>query len=299
MDPAPSKRPRRACTLTSGSSSSSENNAAAAAASLLGALLRDGERVVVVTGAGVSAASGIPPFRGSADAVWSKAVVETGTTRAFAADPEAWYGEFWFTSVGAWSSTTVRPNAAHEALATLARKFPSSVRIVTQNVDGLHRVSGVPSEQLVEAHGVVGEFRCLSSSPTRGPKEDCEYRHHKTVSCPEATSVATVPRCPTCGTLMAPLALLFDEAYEDHDRFEFDRVREWLRTARALVFVGTSFAVTLTDVALREARDRSVPVVNFNTHAGSLPRAWLLSLPRVVSVVGPCEETLRELLVHL
>ncbi len=115
--------------------------------------------VLVVTGAGISLASGIPTFRGTdPDAVWKRDVTELGTLQYFTEDP-----------VGSWrwymsrfdKVLTASPNPAHDALVELERwQLARGGRflVVTQNVDGLHRAAG--ARELVEVHGAADQVRC-------------------------------------------------------------------------------------------------------------------------------------------
>ena len=130
--------------------------------------IRQGKRVVVITGAGLSCASGIPPFRASrqkpedASAVWSKNVICMGTKRAFLEDPRNWWESFWLPSF-APARMRRMPNAGHDALARIA-SLARSVALVTQNVDGLAQRSAYwgPSLDIIEAHGRVGLYKCSS-----------------------------------------------------------------------------------------------------------------------------------------
>src|SRR5690606_4962346 len=112
-------------------------------------------RVVALTGAGMSADSGVPTFRGGQDSLWSQFdPMRLATPEAFAADPAlvwAWY---------AWRMALVapaRPTAGHLALAALANVHPD-VRVVTQNVDDLHERAG--SVDVVHLHGSLFRPRC-------------------------------------------------------------------------------------------------------------------------------------------
>ena len=102
-----------------------------------------GDRVVVVCGAGVSAASGIPTFRGADNAVWSEFVVQWGTRAKFLQDPAHWYKAFWHKKFPLGWATSRLPNAAHHALACIGRAH-RGVTVVTQNVDGLQRLAAPP-----------------------------------------------------------------------------------------------------------------------------------------------------------
>jgi NAD-dependent SIR2 family protein deacetylase len=104
--------------------------------------------------------------------------------------------------------------------------------------------------------------------------------------------LATCPKCPSCGNDVAPQALLFDEGYHSHDFYQFQTMEAWIASAEVLVFCGTSFAVTLTEVALEHARAHALPVYNFNT------QDFLESTVRldVANIPGPSQDTLPELL---
>jgi NAD-dependent deacetylase len=107
---------------------------------------------------------------------------------------------------------------------------------------------------------------------------------------PNANAKLTkAPTCPACGNPVMPQALLFDEGYHSHEFYQFERAEEWLSSADCLVFLGTSFAVRLTSVALDHAREYSLPVYNFNLADALLPPTARLS---VSNIVGPANETL-------
>jgi NAD-dependent SIR2 family protein deacetylase len=207
-------------------------------------LVATGKRVVVITGAGLSCASGIPPFRSKrseADAVWNKQTERVGTRRAFLQDPVRWYNAFWLQSF-APKHMRKPPNAGHEALAALTSLPGTHVRIVTQNVDGLHRATATQwnaDAHLVEVHGRVGRYKC--SSATGSSEERCPYvsercilpeqfsasararlGHRSAEAEAEGEAEGTVgelteaPACPSCAAPCMPQALLFDEDYADH-----------------------------------------------------------------------------------
>ncbi len=154
------------------------------------AALRAASRVVALTGAGVSAESGIPTFRGE-DGLWGQFRAEDlATPEAFRRDPELvweWYN---------WRRTkhaSAQPNPAHHALATLQDIVPHFA-LVTQNVDGLHAASG--SRDVLELHGNVWRVRCVAEGTTW---ED------RRAPLPELP-----PRCE-CGALLRPDVVWFGE----------------------------------------------------------------------------------------
>jgi NAD-dependent SIR2 family protein deacetylase len=99
------------------------------------------------------------------------------------------------------------------------------------------------------------------------------------------------PKCPGCRRPCLPQSLLFDEGYHSHSFYQFQTMEKWIAQADILVFVGTSFSVTITDVALRHAMDHSVPVYNFNLHERLSSNARL----NVENIMGDSSETLAQL----
>ena len=172
------------------------------------ALVDAAARIVVLTGAGVSAESGVPTFRGSGGLWKEYRAEELATPEAFARDPRLvweWYD---------WRRRLVAecaPNPGHEALARLALRRPGAVTIVTQNVDGLHHraardAAGAhdPTPALpMEVHGAIHRDRC----PACGRTDDSPAPV-------DATSSETLPRCRDCGSLVRPDVVWFGEALD-------------------------------------------------------------------------------------
>lgn len=219
--------------------------------------LPKGATVLVVTGAGVSLASGIPTFRGTdPDAVWTPDTLKFGTNAYFERDP-----------VGAWrwylgrfrSLARAEPNAAHTALAALERSYAAQggeLLLVTQNIDGLHRAAG--SSNLVEIHGRADRLRCTRSGCELGAPRGSIAREEVDVSAfLERPSRATLPRCPACGALLRQHVLLFDELYTMHEDYGFDRAASAASSAALVIFAGTSFAVGITEIVLDAACGRA------------------------------------------
>jgi NAD-dependent deacetylase len=96
----------------------------------LAQLIREHRNVVIITGAGLSAASGVPMFRSGDNSIWRLQAESLGTRRAFLKDPTKWYEDFWFKHFP-HKFTRCRPNQGHEAIAQLASAHPR-VRVVTQ-----------------------------------------------------------------------------------------------------------------------------------------------------------------------
>lgn len=223
--------------------------------------------VVVVTGAGVSAASGLPLFRGTdPDAVWNRDVTEIGTFHFFERDPVAWWQWFLRSFAGLLDA---QPNPTHRALAALERwqvERGGDFLLITQNVDTLHEQAG--SRRLVKVHGTADRLRCSRAgcplgAPTGSlPASEADFSLF--LSDPRRE---TLPRCPRCGALLRAHALLFDEYYDAHADYGFGRVRSALERMALAVFAGTSFSVGVTDLVLREALGWRIPVVSIDPAA--------------------------------
>lgn len=222
--------------------------------------MEETDALLVVTGAGVSLASGIPTFRGSdPDAVWAKDTTSLGTYRFFSIDPVsswAWYLARFEALAGA------EPNPAHHALVGLERALierGSDVLLVTQNIDGLHRAAG--SERLVEVHGRADRVRCdRIGCEHAAPRGSLPRTSVDMASFLAAPSRATLPRCPSCGALVRPHVLWFDETYTEHVDYGFGRAMYAASRASVVLFAGTSFAVGITALVLEQAEARGAAV---------------------------------------
>jgi NAD-dependent SIR2 family protein deacetylase len=235
-----------------------------------------------------------------------------------------WYNEFWLPCL--CIPKGVKANAGHETLHVLMERFPFTLRLITQNVDGLHATSS----RTIEAHGRLGLFKCIpdvdSDTDSESDDEDDRLVHlghrrkwrqsqTKTNKCPyqqkqsltvdqiEPSGVRETlkegkgpltepPKCPFCNNILAPQALLFDEGYHSHDFYEFQKMEDWLAEAEVIVFIGTSFAVRLPEVTLEHAKSAGIPVYNFNTHDMLEPSVTL----DANNVRGAAELTLPRLL---
>ncbi|MEW5900659.1 MAG: NAD-dependent deacylase [Acidobacteriota bacterium] len=158
----------------------------------LAEILRGRPRVAVLTGAGISAESGIPTFRGK-DGLWKQfRAEELATPEAFDRDPKlVWEWYDWRRGIiGA-----CEPNEGHRVLARWEKEFPSFV-LITQNIDGLHRKAG--SAKILELHGNIWQVRCVAEG-TVSENYDSPLRENP-------------PRCPSCGELLRPNVVWFGEA---------------------------------------------------------------------------------------
>jgi len=186
---------------------------------------RDAERVVVLTGAGLSTASGIPDFR-SPGGRWER--YRPVPLPEFLADAGArerswrYKGETWQVIRAA------RPNPAHEALAALALAGHVAL-LVTQNVDGLHERSGFPSARLVNIHGSDSEVECMA----------CHARAPRAVAQEAWEAGTTVPRCG-CGGPWKPATISFGQSLVAAD---LERAMTAAAASDLFVAAGTSLVV--------------------------------------------------------
>lgn len=241
---------------------------------LVAAILdKPSHRLLVVTGAGISLASGIPTFRGTdPDAVWNRETTEIGTFRYFVRDPVGWWS--WVLGLRA-TVTAARPNPAHRALADLEHWHCHPDRggrflLVTQNIDTLHEQAG--SRHMVKVHGSADLMRCSARGCIHGaptgtlPASDYDLQMLAEDPVPE-----NLPRCPICNALIRAHVLLFDEYYTEHRSYGFARVQAELDSMDLALFVGTSFSVGITDMILQSAFTRDVPVFSVDPGGHSPP----------------------------
>ena len=175
--------------------------------------------IVILTGAGVSAESGLATFRGP-DGLWEGHRVEdVCTPEAFRRDPGLVHA---FYDARREKLGTVRPNAAHEALARLDAEWPGELLLVTQNVDDLHERAG--SKRLLHMHGELAKGWCLA----------CDQRFHW------AGAMGERAACPSCGEAgrVRPDIVWFGEM-----TYEMERIDEALQRGDLFVSIGTSGAV--------------------------------------------------------
>ena len=181
------------------------------------------DRVFVLTGAGISAESGLPTFRG-ADGLWrGRRAEEVATPQAFRANSElVWQ----FYSERRKRHASVVPNDAHRALAKLESALGERLFLCTQNVDSLHEQAG--SKRVAHMHGRLMQTRCSRESCPTPPFDD--ERLYLTR--------ADIPTCPKCGAMLRPHICWFGEV-----PFGMDRIFAELRICTLLLTIGSSGVV--------------------------------------------------------
>ena len=211
-------------------------------------ILRDCRSVLFVTGAGISAESGVPTYRGIGG-LYEVGVTEDGlpieeilSGRMLHSDPELTWK---YLMQIADASRGAKYNRAHEVIAEMERHFPR-VWTLTQNVDGLHRMAG--SQNVVEIHGNMRSLSCMRCDTRRVVDED--------------SRIECAPRCSRCDSIMRPDVVLFGELLPTD---ALSLLRRELGTGFGIVFsIGTSAVFPYIQEPVIVARERKVPTVEIN-----------------------------------
>jgi NAD-dependent deacetylase len=207
------------------------------------------KHIVVLTGAGMSAESGVPTFRDAQTGLWARfRPEELATEEAFRANPSRvwdWY------AMRRDMVAQVEPNAGHLALAAFQRRHPGRLTLVTQNVDGLHQRAG--SEDVLALHGNLADDKWLDA-----PRDCCSI---------DTAAAGSPPYCDRCGNLLRPAVVWFGEALPLQALADAERAA---RACDLMLVVGTSGAVY---PAAGLARMTSGKVVVINPHESELDDA--------------------------
>jgi NAD-dependent deacetylase len=232
--------------------------------------LRSARRVAVLTGAGVSAESGLATFRGAGGLWEGHRVEEVATPTAFRRDPALVWR---FYNARRANLRTVGPNAGHYALAALEERLGTNrFTLITQNVDGLHQAAG--SRHVLELHGSLARVRCTAC----GTAEDRGTE-----------ALADSPRCRSCGQLLRPDVVWFEEALPLETWREAEIAVD---RCHCLLVVGTSAVVYPAAGLIHRAQEIGAKVIEVNltaTEASQVADVGLHGpsgqiLPRLVSL---------------
>ncbi len=246
--------------------------------------IQQAQKILVISGAGISVASGIAPFRKDPNAIWEKDITERGTFRYFIQNPAdswAWYHQRFSNLVGK------QPNPAHHALKDLEDYCQSQNKeftLVTQNVDGLHRQAN--SQNVIEIHGQAQYSRCAKVGCDHGAPQGLISNQQLDFSAfIKSKDQSDLPHCSLCQTVLRPHVLWFDERYDDHEDYRFDQAYEAFESADLMIAIGTSFSVGITEMALMLAERKQIPFWGIDlSQDPEVPLSdWLL---------GPCEQNL-------
>jgi NAD-dependent protein deacetylase/lipoamidase len=237
--------------------------------------LRQARRVVVLTGAGISAESGIPTFRDAQTGYWARFnPMALASPEGFAADPQQVWD--WYRHRRALCRAA-QPNPGHAAVVALEAFYPEFL-LITQNVDGLHRVAG--SRRVLEIHGSLRRVRCAADE--RHPRQD--WREGWDVA------GAPIPRC-ACGALLRPDVVWFGEALDERDLARADAAA---RDCEAFLAIGTSATVQPAALLPLIARQAGALVIEVNAEPTSLsPLTAATILGRAGEVLPQLVDVLR------
>jgi NAD-dependent deacetylase len=202
--------------------------------------LKVADRVAVLTGAGISAESGIPTFRGDGGLWQSHHATDLATPEAFARDPElVWKFYSWRRQL----ISKVTYNPAHKALVELEQRV-DSFTLISQNVDGLHLQAG--SQNLLEIHGNLWKVRCTK----------CQK-----ITLNRSPDMGLLPKCDDCGGLLRPHVVWFGEAL---DPDILHRAVEACRISQVMMVIGTSAVVQPAASLALEAKSAGAIVAEIN-----------------------------------
>ncbi|XP_076058730.1 NAD-dependent protein deacylase-like [Oratosquilla oratoria] len=245
------------------------------------------KHVVVLTGAGVSAESGVPTFRG-AGGLWRKwQAQELATPQAFLHNPSLVW-EFYHYRREVMLSK--KPNPAHIAIAEAQERLQKEGRklqVITQNIDELHRQAG--STEVLELHGTLFKTRCLDCEEVTANYNSpiCDALEGKGAPDPDATEArldeSVLPRCSSCGGLLRPHVVWFGEGL---DPKVMRKAEMELRNCDLCLVVGTSSVVYPAAMFAPQVAARGVPVAEFNIESTSATSQFGFHF------VGPCGSTL-------
>ena len=241
-------------------------------AALIGRL-RKARAIAVLTGAGISAESGVPTFRDAQTGMWAKFdPLELATPDAFRRNAKLvwdWY---------AWRRELIghaAPNAGHRALAAL-EPIVSDYLVITQNVDGLHQAAG--STQIVELHGNIQRVKCSREGTIVTQWDDSSPRE--------------APRCVHCGAFLRPDVVWFEETLPDEALARAERAA---RDCDVLLVIGTTAEVYPAAMLPTYARHHGAAVVEINPNPTRLTERVDfalrgpagVALPALVAAVWP------------
>jgi NAD-dependent deacetylase len=234
------------------------------------------QRIVVLTGAGISTDSGIPDFRGP-QGVWTKnpGAEKTATLQHYVADAEV-RRQAWRNRVDspAWAA---EPNGGHRAVVALEQRGKLHL-LVTQNVDELHQRAGTSPDKVVEVHGTMRRYACLACG-AGGPMADAVAR---------VRAGEDDPACERCGGMLKSATISFGQQLVEADLVRADAAA---RSCDLLLAVGTSLSVYPIADIVPLAAGHGVPVIIVNAEPTQFDRLAEVVLRGSISELLPlvCE----------
>ena len=230
---------------------------------VLGKIAGGTGRITVLTGAGISAESGIPTFRGP-EGYWTVGSQvyqpqEMATFHMFSQQPdEVW--KWYLYRMGV--CRRAEPNPGHLALVAMEQQLGDRFTLITQNVDGLHLRAGNTLARTYQIHGNVFFMRCsLECTEAVYPIPQAVHPKSKEEHLTETDRQHL--RCPLCGARSRPHILLFDESYNEH-HYHFASALKTAQETALLIVVGTAGATNLPNQVAREVYQRNGVIIDVN-----------------------------------
>jgi NAD-dependent deacetylase len=209
--------------------------------------------VAILSGAGISTDSGIPDYRGP-NGLWRRdpQAEKLVTYDHYVADPrlrrQAWRMRL------ENAARDARPNAAHDAVARLERSGAAAVRVITQNVDGLHQEAGMPARKVLELHGSARSVVCV----------DCHARASMAGALARVTAGEDDPACEACGGILKSATVMFGERL---DPVVLSQAMAIAKASEVFVAVGSTLQVQPAASLVGIAADHGARVVIVNAEA--------------------------------
>lgn len=250
-------------------------------------------QVTVLTGAGVSAESGIPTFRGQ-DGYWTKGSKvyqpeELVTWRAFQEQPyEMWK---WYLARKK-DCDQAKPNEGHIAIAEMEEMLQDRFLLITQNIDSLHLRAGNSLARTYQIHGTLAYMRCSVECHTKiyPVPEELVQLDEKTPFTEEQKKLLV---CPVCGAVSRPHILLFDECYND-EFYYYDRSIYRIHQTDLLIVIGTSGATTLANLLGQFACRKQCAFIDINPENNPF-RSMACSVKNGCYIAQPSSKVLKEI----
>lgn len=228
-------------------------------------------KITFLTGAGLSAASGIPTYR-STDGIWVKGTKyhkpeEFGTFKYFSKNQE----EVWqFNLFRKGMFENAQPNDSHQLLVDIEQLIPEDFSIITQNIDGLHHRAGNSGTKIFEIHGNMRTVRCSLEC------SKAVYLYPKDISLDRIDEDLTDEiweklECPKCGAVLRPNILWFDEYYNER-LYKVDSTMRIAKNTGVLVVIGTSGATSLPLALVKQTLKYGGYVLDVNLEDNNITR---------------------------
>lgn len=254
-------------------------------------ILQKASKILVLTGAGISAESGVPTFRGSGGLWRTYRSQDLATPQAFRRSPSLVWEFYHYRRE---LVLTKQPNKAHYAIAAAEKVLSDqgkSLTVVTQNVDGLHLRAG--SSNVIELHGNLYKTRCLECGTVADNTDSPIVPALKDRGAPDPTfkgpeiPMKDLPHCNDCGGLLRPHIVWFGENLEPE---VLDNTNTALSECEACLVVGTSSVVYPAAMYAPQLAARNIPVAEFNVESTPATDELMFHFR------GPCTETVPEAL---